>query len=128
MSDPVLDFSDISLVRSGTQILEHVNWRIEKGEHWAVIGLNGSGKTSLLQIIPGYLWPSTGKVNVLGEEFGRTNIPELRKRIGWVSTALSGWTNAKETALDIVLTGKTAAFGLYYPLTDADRNRAEALL
>ena len=67
----IIELQNISLYREKTQILKNISWNIKKGAHWALIGPNGAGKTSLLKIISGNLWPSSGKVKVLGKEFGK---------------------------------------------------------
>ena len=107
----------MSYIREKNPLLQQINWTINPGEHWAILGLNGAGKTLLLQIITGNLWPSKGKVTVLGEVFGQTSIPELSKRIGWVSTALQVRLRMNETAENIVLSGKFASIGLYQHYT-----------
>ncbi|HSY52938.1 MAG TPA: ATP-binding cassette domain-containing protein [Opitutaceae bacterium] len=48
---PVLEVSDLAIERGRTCILRGVNWRVERGQHWAVLGANGSGKTSLLRAL-----------------------------------------------------------------------------
>jgi ABC-type molybdenum transport system ATPase subunit/photorepair protein PhrA len=45
---PILDVQGLSIVRDGTTILRDVDWRVSPGEHWVILGANGSGKTSLL--------------------------------------------------------------------------------
>ena len=42
-----------------------MDWRIRRGQHWVILGANGSGKTSLLSALTGYLTPSAGRVEVL---------------------------------------------------------------
>ena len=49
-----------SFRRDGVEILRDVEWIIESGQHWAVLGPNGSGKTSLARILGAYAWPSEG--------------------------------------------------------------------
>ena len=75
--------------REGRWILDRVDWTVLPGERWAVVGPNGSGKTTILRVASTYLWPSRGAVSVLGETIGRTDARELRRRIGYVSAALA---------------------------------------
>ena len=83
---------------------------MRENEQWAILGLNGSGKTSLLNIVSGYHFPSTGHVSVLGNEFGKTSLPELRKEIGYVSSSLERFANILEyeKVEEIVVSGKFA--------------------
>lgn len=126
----VVSIKNASLVRNNNQILNDINWEIKKGEHWGILGLNGSGKTSLLNIINGYHFPTTGQVSVLGNLFGKTNLPELRKKIGFVSSALDRFSDIvnHETALRVVISGKFASFGIYEKIVDKDWDKAESLL
>ena len=62
----ILNFEDIQLVRKQTVLLQDINWQIAKNQHWALLGLNGAGKTLLLQLIIGMIWPTSGKRQVLG--------------------------------------------------------------
>ena len=57
---PVLDIRGLVVHRDGTLILDRLDWRVERGEHWVILGANGSGKTSLLSALTGYLTPSAG--------------------------------------------------------------------
>lgn len=126
----IVAMNDVSLVRNNNQILKDIHWNIEKGEHWGILGLNGSGKTSLLNIINGYHFPTTGQVSVLGNQFGKTNLPELRKQIGFVSSALNRFSDIvnQETVLRVVISGKFASFGIYETIEDEDWKKAEELL
>lgn len=124
----VLQFTDVSLVREQKEILSKINWQVKPKENWAILGLNGSGKTSLLQLICGYLWPTSGHLEVLGEVFGKTSIPELRKKIGWVSTALQYQLKDYERSEKIVLSGKFASIGIYQQTTEAELEEAKQLL
>jgi iron complex transport system ATP-binding protein len=111
-------------------ILDSIHWEISAGEQWAVLGLNGSGKTSLLNILCGYQYPSKGEVVVLGRRFGETNIPELRKKIGIVSHSLDRFDHIlkKETVEDIVVSGKFASIGLYDQVRQEDWTAADAII
>ena len=124
----VIDMRNVSLIYGSKYILRDVNWEVNPGEHWAVIGLNGSGKTTLLNMITGYLWASRGEISVLGKHFGRYDIRELRKKIGWVSSYLQEKFYSNETAEEIVLSGKNATIGLYEKPKPRDIGRARLLL
>lgn len=125
-----LSFKDVSWRRSGQEILSEINWEIKPHEHWAILGLNGSGKTSLLNIVTGYQFPTTGQVEVLGCQFGRTNLPELRRKIGFVSSSLDRFSPSLnfQSIEEIVISGKFASVGLYEEVTEADLEKASLLL
>jgi iron complex transport system ATP-binding protein len=91
-------------------ILTAVDWKIERGEHWAVLGPNGCGKTTLLRIASGYLWPTNGRVLRLGKEL--IDLAELRRSIGWVSTDLAARVPDEDTGLETVVTGRLGMIGL----------------
>lgn len=121
-------FENVSFKRDKKLILDNINWEVNEGEKWAVLGLNGSGKTTLLKLLNGYIWPSTGTLTVLGEVFGKTSLPELRKSIGYVSSALQQELRDYETAEVIVLSGKFASIGVHEITTEQDEKRAVKML
>ena len=124
----ILDIRNVSLNRNGFFILKNINWIVKPGEHWALIGLNGSGKTTLLKMITGYLSPSKGEMFVLGKKFGRVDLRELRKLIGWVSSSLQESLYTSDTIEEIVLSGKYASIGLYEKPGREDIEKAGILM
>jgi iron complex transport system ATP-binding protein len=124
----ILDVDSLSIRRGEVEILKEINWRVNKGEHWTILGANGSGKTSLLSALTGYLSPTTGRIRLLGQEFGRADWRELRKHIGLVSSALRQLMADSETALETVASGKDAMIDVWGPLKLRDRQRARAIL
>ena len=128
MTEPVVELEDVSFCRKERQILSDITWRIEPGSHWALLGANGCGKTTLLKILTGYEWPTFGTVRVLGERFGLCDIGRLRKLIGWVSSAMTQRLPAQDTAVDVVASGLDASIGLYRNITDAEYEQSLAVL
>lgn len=126
--EAVIELEDVCFCRRERTILDGINWRVEAGQHWALLGANGSGKTTLLKILSGYEWPTFGQVTVQGRRFGRTNIPELRKTIGHVSSSLEHRLPAQDTAAQIVASGIDASLGLYRRMRQEDMDRARAAL
>ncbi|RDW21288.1 molybdenum ABC transporter ATP-binding protein [Oceanobacillus arenosus] len=126
--DKVINIQNVDWQRDGKMILSDINWQVKRGEHWAVLGLNGSGKTTLLNMINGYIWPTTGHVCILDQPFGKTDIRELRKSIGWVSSSLQEKINGREYGSNIVVSGKYASIGLYDEPKAEDFKRAGQLM
>ena len=104
-------------MRGDTAILREINWRISPGEHWVVLGANGSGKTSLLKALTGFLSPTAGEFSVLGRRYGTSDWRELRLKIGVVTSAFAASIPAAEVALDTVMSGKFAQLDLWAPVS-----------
>lgn len=125
---PILTIEKLRIERSGTVILEDVSWRVERGEHWVILGANGSGKTSLLSALTGYLMPTSGEITLLGETYGEADWRELRKRVGLVSSTVRQLMAEAEPALETVASGKYAMIDFWGKLTRAEKNQALKLL
>ena len=125
---PVLEVSNLHIYRGDTVILNRVSWRVDRGQHWVIIGANGSGKTSLLSALTGYLTPSDGEMDLLGERFGESNWPELRKRIGLVSSSIRQLMADSEPALHSVASGRYAMIDFWGEPTRRDKAKARAIL
>jgi iron complex transport system ATP-binding protein len=115
--------------REGRRILDEVSLSTEPEQHWLVLGANGSGKTTLLRIAAMYEHPSSGTVTVLGETFGKTDVRQLRRRVGYASASLASDFRVELTALDVVVTAKYAALEpWWHTYTDDDRDQARNCL
>ncbi len=129
MTSPVLQLTDVSFVRDGRRILDHVDWAVQPGQRWVVLGRNGSGKTTLVRIASLYEHPSSGTVDVLGERLGRTDVRTLRRRIGLVSPALADQLRPGISAEDVVVCALNAALEpWWHTYRDDDRTRARGRL
>ena len=125
----VIHLRDITLRRENKQILDGVNWDVEKGEHWVVYGMNGAGKTALLNMLCAYYLPSTGDMTVCGRTSGKSILgDELRRRIGIVSAGLQQMLHEDDNTFEIILSGAFASIGLYEKVTDDMRERAIHIL
>ena len=127
-ASPILNVSDLTLVRGGIGILNGISWQVNPGEHWAILGANGSGKTSLLSALTGYATPTSGEIELLGERYGAANWPELRKRIGIVSSSVRQQMADAEPALLTVVSGKYAMIDYWGRVKSEDREEALAIL
>ncbi len=125
---PIIDIDSITVLRNDNRILDHVSFTADPGQHWVFLGPNGSGKTTFLNILIGYLWPSEGSVTVLGDRYGQIDLREKRRHIGMVSSALFERVPPGELFFDIVLSGQFASMGIYDEPDDSDRNRARNII
>jgi iron complex transport system ATP-binding protein len=120
----MIRLSNVSFIREESRILTDITWEIKKGEHWALLGRNGSGKTTLLEIVNGYQFPSSGTVEVLGETYGRVDLREMRKRIGYVSQSLFEKLTLRDPLWEAVATGAYAHLRFYENILPEVKERA----
>src|SRR6202043_3798421 len=83
-ASPVIHVLQLRVERDAV-ILDSIDWTVDRGQHWVILGANGSGKTSLLSTLTGYMPLTAGAISVLGETYGKTDWRDLRTRIGIVS-------------------------------------------
>lgn len=106
-----LEFTDVVVRREGRNIIDHVTWQVQDDQRWVVLGPNGAGKTTLLQLADTLMHPTSGTVTVLGETLGRTDVFEVRPRIGFASSAMAKRIPRDETVLNSVLTAAYSVLG-----------------
>ncbi|MGH7905572.1 MAG: ABC transporter ATP-binding protein [Candidatus Binataceae bacterium] len=123
----VIEVSRLRVERDNV-ILDGIDWRVERGQHWAILGPNGSGKTSLLSALTGYLAPTSGEIAMLGESYGRADWRELRTHVGIVSSSVHQLMAGHETPLSTIIGGKFAQIGYWGEIQPEDRLRAAAIL
>ena len=87
MSEPLIRYENVCICQQGLEILEDINFELNKGEFVYLIGKVGSGKTSFLKTIYGELEIESGEAEVMGHNLRtikQKHIPELRRRLGIV--------------------------------------------
>ena len=130
MGRELLHYENVCFRRDGRPILDNVNWHIEEGEHWALLGLNGAGKSTLLSMLPAYQIPTTGTLRVFGKEFGKYAWPKIKSRLGFVSSALGQFQSTldKQVVEDIVISGAFSSIGIYQEVAPEVHQRGIELL
>ncbi len=129
-SAPVLALDHVSLIRDGRPLLTDITWSVRADEHWVVLGPNGAGKTMMLQVASTYLAPTRGRVTLLGRERGHVDVRDLRRQIGYAGTGPAAMVHQELPAVEIVVTGKHAAFvdSRWHTYDDSDWVRAHQRL
>jgi len=126
---PVLELSDVTVVRGGARILDRVDWTVEADQKWVILGPNGAGKTTLLQIAAARMHPSQGRAEILEERLGSVDVFELRPRIGLVSAAFAETIPSQERVLDLVMSAGYGVIGRWRErYVSMDEQRAGELL
>jgi ATP-binding cassette subfamily B protein len=89
-----LDFENVSICAAGQTILSGVNLLIEPGQHVAIVGTSGAGKSSLLSLLLGWHRPATGRILVDGEALGSLRLERLRRETAWVDPSIQIWNRS----------------------------------
>jgi iron complex transport system ATP-binding protein len=127
--DPVIALRGVGVRREGTVVLDGVDWTVQPGQRWVILGPNGSGKTTLLTLAGARLWPSSGVVEILGSRLGRVDVRTLRPRIALVSGSVTRQLRADLSARDVVVSGRYGALETWWhTYTDEDWAEADRLL
>ena len=126
----VVALEGVSVIRDGRYLLRAVDWKVHDHERWVVLGPNGAGKTTMLQVASTYLTPSRGTVRLLGGTHGEVDVRALREHVGYAGAGLAEMVRHHLPALEIVVTGKHAAFvdSRWHEYEQSDWDRAQSLL
>jgi molybdate transport system ATP-binding protein len=124
-SAPVLlQLSHVDLYVGYRTVLRDLDWQLRSGEHWAVYGANGAGKSSFLKLLYGDLSPALGgRIERAGYPKG-TSIAEWKRQIGYVSPELQSDYAVDVSVSDLVVSGRYASVGLVDAATAEDRRAA----
>jgi molybdate transport system ATP-binding protein len=124
----LLELADVDLYVEYRAVLKRVNWRLRRGEHWAVFGANGAGKSSFLKLLYGDLAPALGgRIERAGCPSG-THIGEWKRRVGLVSPELQTTYLVDVSVLELVASARYSSIGLVDQMTRADERNARQWL
>lgn len=131
-----IDCEKLFVNRGNTTILDGLTCQIQRGQAAAILGPNGCGKTTFTRCLTGTMFATQGRLTVLDQTIGQTNILALRKRIGLVNpTTDNGFAHVTGAVVDAALsttmavcTGYFASVGLYDRPTEEQIDHARQLL
>jgi molybdate transport system ATP-binding protein len=120
----LLRLSRVNLYVDYRPVLRKVDWQLRRGEHWAIHGANGAGKSSFLKLLYGDLSPALGgRIERTGFPAG-TPIAEWKRQVGYVSPELQSDYAVNVNVSDLVISGRYASIGLVDEATARDRRVA----
>ena len=130
-TEPFLYLAHVNVARGDNVVLHDINLSVNAGEHIAILGPNGCGKSTLIKTITCECYPMVQpetRVRIFGRD--RWDLTELKKRLGVVSAELPGRQTLQTTGRDAVITGFFSSSTLWPNLvvTDAMRAHAEEVL
>ena len=125
----IIEMRRVAVRHGGRAILQDVNWRVNRGERWAILGPNGSGKTTLLSLLCGDHPQAFGNdIRLFGARRGSgETIWDVKKRIGLVSPEMHQCFPRMLTAREAVASGFCDRFAPE-KLTGAQTERVDDLL
>jgi iron complex transport system ATP-binding protein len=128
---PFLHLAHVNVARGDNVVLHDINLTVNTGEHIAILGPNGCGKSTLIKTITCECYPIVmpeTRVSIFGRE--RWDLTELKRRLGVVSPELPGRPTLHTTGRDAVISGFFSSSTLWPNLTVTEemRERAEGVL
>jgi molybdate transport system ATP-binding protein len=128
-SEPVvIDMRNVTVNYGNVTVIRNLNWTVRAGENWAILGPNGSGKTSLLSLIAGdnpQAYANT--ISIFGRRRGSgETIWDIKQHIGLVSSEFQIRYRKQLLAADVVLSGFFDSVGLYRRASSSQRRIAAA--
>ena len=107
--------NDIIIRYGARTILNHLNWTVKQGEHWAVSGRNGAGKSTLLSLVCADNPQAYAcDIALFGRKRGTgESIWDIKKRIGYVSPEMHRAYHRDIQSIMVVASGLKDTVGLY---------------
>lgn len=128
--EQLISVKDLNLEMNGQSILKSIFWTVKPGEKWVLSGGNGSGKTSLLNMIFADNPKAYGcDISLFGKPKGSgESIWEIKEQIGFVSPEMHQYLPARQLVSDVLCSGFFGSEGLYRKPTSFQRNLAQQWL
>ena len=128
--ETLVEMRDVAVKYDGVVVLDHLDWTVRNGEHWAIFGPNGAGKSTLLKMILGENQQSyANDLWIWGRKKGTDlSVWDIWKHIGYVSADLQAKYRAETSVFDVVCSGFHDSVGLYRRCDDLEEKIASLWL
>lgn len=125
---PLIKLEGVDLYVEYRSVLRAIDWSLHSGEHWALTGANGAGKSSFLKLLYGDLAPALGGILRRRGFPAGAPISAWKRTVGLVSPELQTSYLIDTSLLELVASGKYSSVGLNEALSAADARRARRWL
>lgn len=117
--DTLIEFKNVSVSYEKKPILHNINWKMRKGENWAILGPNGAGKSTIAKLITGENTQGfSNDITLFGRKKGSgESLDELKHFIGIVSPELQLQYQENITVAKVITSGFHDTIGLYHKST-----------
>ena len=112
---PIVEIRHADVFRGTTHVLHNIDWSIRAGEHTAIFGANGSGKSTFASVVAGTLAPVYGgEVLRFGATRTRSTCGSIKETIAHVSEEWQVAFDVNHTVEEVVLSGFASSVGLFH--------------
>ncbi len=122
----LINLNNVSLKYGNKVILDKISWQVNAGERWVLLGPNGSGKTSLLNMIFGDNPKAYGcDIRLFGKQKGSgESIWDIKKKIGFISPEFHQYVSGKQNVVNLICSGFNEIERVYKKSTGYQRDVA----
>lgn len=126
----LIEMKDVSVSYHEKKVLRNINWKIQRGEFWQLVGPNGSGKTTLLSMIYGNNTKAYGQeIYIFGRKKGSgESVWDIKEKIGYFAPTITDFFSRRNTVLQMVVSGLYDTVGLYQKPSHLEKKTAEEWL
>ena len=127
---PVVELRHVTIRYGSHAILNDINWTILQGEHWALTGRNGNGKSTLLSLIcADNPQAYTSDISLFGRRRGTgESIWDIKRRIGYVSPEMHRSYQRNLPAIQVVASGLKDTVGLYTRPNEQEKTQCRSAM
>lgn len=128
---PLLEVCNATVFIDRKEVLHGINWQLRRGEHWRIVGANGSGKSTFLRMLAGDEFVADGGslLRDLPGQGGKTSIlQDIRKGVRLVSDLAQAQYGYSLSALELVCSGWDNTVGNYREYSEEELAQARAVM
>ncbi|MBC8946455.1 MULTISPECIES: molybdate ABC transporter ATP-binding protein ModF [Xenorhabdus] len=127
---PLVSMHNMVVQYNDKPILHGLNWQVNPGEHWQIIGENGAGKSTLLSLITGdHPQGYNNHLILFGRQRGSgETIWDIKRHIGYVSNSIHLEYRVSTSVRNVILSGFFDSIGLYQAVSDRQQQLADEWL